>query len=209
MCVPVDSKSETNALQDLIKTLSAFDGETQLRLLKTIVTFFDIKGVRIAGAGEVRLSDFVVPGSAGVIAGDDSRRSDSSPQFSNRPDISPKEFILDKEPRTDVERVACLAYYLTHYLNTPHFKTLDISKLNTDAAQPKFSNPTVAVDNAAKMGFLVPAVKGMKQLSGVGEQFVRALPDREAAKAVRTKVKVRRRRKPSKTGRFKSDRESS
>ena len=129
------------------------------------------------------------------------QRQISSLQFSDRPDISPKEFILDKEPRTNVERVACLAYYLTHYLNMPHFKTLDISKLNTDAAQPKFSNAAVAVDNAAKMGFLVPAVKGMKQLGAFGEQFVRALPDREAAKAVRAKVRIRRGRKAAKPDR--------
>src|SRR5689334_20180124 len=35
--------------------------------------------------------------------------------FSNHPTISPKEFMAEKAPATDVERVACLAYYLTHY----------------------------------------------------------------------------------------------
>jgi hypothetical protein len=193
---PDNPKAETAALQELINTLSAFDEETRIRLLKTVVTFLDIKGVRMAGAGEVRFSDFIVPGSSTLTG--DARRAEASPPFSDRPDISPKEFILDKEPRTDVERVACLAYYLTHFLNTPHFKTLDVSKLNTDAAQPKFSNATVAVDNAAKLGFLVPAVKGTKQLSALGEQFVRALPDREAAKAVRAKVRRRRAKKSPK-----------
>lgn len=52
----------------------------------------------------------------------------------------PKEFMVQKRPRTDIERVACLGFYLTHYRDTPHFKTLDISKLNTEAAQPKFTN---------------------------------------------------------------------
>src|SRR5207249_12042706 len=107
-----DSPTELPALQELINILSSFDAETRLRLLKTVVTFLDIKGVRIAGAGEVRLSDFVVPGTAPSIAVDDSQRRDVSPKFSNRPDISPKEFVLDKQPRTDVERVACLAYHL-------------------------------------------------------------------------------------------------
>jgi len=191
-----NSKPETAALQELIHILAPLDEETRIRLLKTVVTFLDIKGVRIAGVGEVRLSDFVVPSSSLLKGGD--RPVEASPRFSDRPDISPKEFILDKDPRTDVERVACLAYYLTHYLTTPYFKTLDISKLNTDAAQPKFSNATVAVDNATKLGFLVPAVKGSKQLSALGEQFVRALPDRDAAKAVRAKVRRRRAKKSSK-----------
>jgi hypothetical protein len=80
-----------------------------------------------------------------------------------------------------------LAYYLTHYKGTPHFKTLDLSKLNTEAAQPKFANSANASNNAVKMGYLVHASKGQRQLSAFGEQFVRALPDREAAKeAVRT-----------------------
>jgi hypothetical protein len=97
--------------------------------------------------------------------------------------MSPKEFLLEKEPRTDVERIACLAYYLTHYRSTPHFKTVDLSMLNTESAQPKFANTAYSSNNAVKMGYLVPSIKGQRQLSAIGERFVRALPDREAAKA--------------------------
>jgi hypothetical protein len=116
-------------------------------------------------------------------------------RFSEDRNISPKEFLMEKQPRTDVERVACLAYYLTHYLATPHFKTLDISKMNTEAAQPKFSNAAKAVDNATRTGYLVPATKGNKQLSATGEQFVQALPDRDAAKGVMSKMQRRRTRR--------------
>jgi hypothetical protein len=91
--------------------------------------------------------------------------------------------MLEKRPVTDVERIVCLAYYLTHYRETRHFKTLDLSKLNTDAAQIKFSNAAKAVDNAAAAGLLVPAGKGNKQISALGEIYVQSLPDREAAKA--------------------------
>ena len=35
--------------------------------------------------------------------------------------MSPKDFLMEKAPNTDVERIACLAYYLTHYRSTPHF----------------------------------------------------------------------------------------
>jgi hypothetical protein len=78
---------------------------------------------------------------------------------------------MEKQPRTDVERVACLAYYLTHYRDMPHFKTLDLAKLNTEAAQPKFSNAHYASQNALNMGYLAPADKGQRQLSAAGEQF--------------------------------------
>jgi restriction endonuclease Mrr len=119
----------------------------------------------------------------------------SYPAFSEDTSMSPKEFLLEKQPRTDVERIACLAYYLTHYRDTPHFKTLDLNKLNTEAAQPKFSNATVSANNAQKRGYLVPSTKGHRQISAAGEQFVRALPDREAAKAAMTALRPRRRNK--------------
>jgi len=112
--------------------------------------------------------------------------------------MSPKEFMIEKQPRTDVERVACLAYYLTHYRDQPHFKTLDLSKLNTEAAQPKFSNAANSVNNAVKRGYLAPSTKGNRQLSAAGEQFVHALPDREAAKNAMANHRPRRRLKRQK-----------
>ena len=44
-----------------------------------------------------------------------------------------KQFIAQKRPENLYQRVACLAYYLSHVLDTPRFKTKDISKANTDA----------------------------------------------------------------------------
>ena len=125
-------------------------------------------------------------------------------RFSEDRTPSPKDFLFDKRPTTDVERIACLAYYLTHYMSTPYFKTLDLSKLNTDAAQLKFSNPSVALENATKAGFIVQASKGSKQLSALGELYVQALPDRESARAAiahaRPKRKGRRTPKNSAVG---------
>jgi hypothetical protein len=97
--------------------------------------------------------------------------------------MSPKDFLFQKQPRSNVERIAALAYYLTHYRDTPHFKTLDLSKLNTEAAQPKFANATATANDAVKQGYLVPTSRGQRQLSAAGERFVAALPDRDAARA--------------------------
>jgi hypothetical protein len=116
----------------------------------------------------------------------------SAGSFSEDRTQSAKEFLRDKRPSTDVDRVACLAYYLTHYRDTPHFKTLDISTLNTEAAQPKLTNASMAVDNATKAGLLVQALKGAKQLSAAGETYVQHLPDREAARENLKAVAVRR-----------------
>lgn len=128
--------------------------------------------------------------------------SNNGDRFSKDRPTSPKEFMLRKQPKTDVERVACLAYYLTNYRETPHFKTLDISKLNTEAAQTKFSNAAKAVDNATMLGYLAPATKANKQISAAGELFVEALPDRAAARAAMDSARPRK--KPKNAGRSKT-----
>ena len=92
--------------------------------------------------------------------------------------------MLEKAPHTDIDRVVCLGYYLSHYADKPHFKTTDISAMNTEAAQRKLTNATYAINNAVQGGYFVAAHGGNKQLSAVGEQYVEALPDREAAKSI-------------------------
>lgn len=98
-------------------------------------------------------------------------------------------FLSQKQPNTDVERVACLAYYLTHYLSTKYFKTIDISKLNAEVAQRKFVSAATSVKNATQEGFLAsvhrhaPTAKGMKKLTAKGDRYVDALPNRVADKA--------------------------
>ena len=124
-------------------------------------------------------------------------RQSRDPHFSTSDAPPPKDFLFQKTPTTDVERVACLAYYLTHHRDTSHFTTIDISKLNTEAAQVKFSNPSAAVNNATRAGLLTTATRGMKQLTAHGERYVEALPDRAAAKQLMSRVRPRRPRKKS------------
>ena len=115
--------------------------------------------------------------------------------FSQKSDLTPKDFLTEKEPQSNVERVACLAYYLNHYRETPSFKTLDISKLNTEAAQPKFANSSVAVNDAITSGFVVASTKGTKKISTMGEQFVLALPDRDEAKKIKQRMRLKKKNK--------------
>jgi hypothetical protein len=92
---------------------------------------------------------------------------------------TPKQFLALKKPKTQYERVACLAYYLTYNRQTPQFKTANISKLNTEAAQTRLSNPAVAVMHATNTyQYLTAAGGGKKQITTVGEALVDALPDR-------------------------------
>jgi hypothetical protein len=169
---------EIRVLTVILNNLRGIAPEARERILHTAATYFGLTPFKAAQ------TSLGTTGSGGNGAGT---------SFSEDRSISPKEFLLQKQPRSDVEKVACLAFYLTHYRDAPHFKTLDISKLNTEAAQVKFSNAAVAVDNAAKKGLLVPADRGQKQLSAVGEQYVLALPDREAAQTALAGLRKRRR----------------
>lgn len=167
----------TIALKQMLDIMTQVAPENRQRLIQSLATFFDLSEVTTPGT-------FNAPHKRPGIP------------FGEEKIVSPKEFLFQKRPQSDVERVTVLAYYLTHYRDTPYFKTLDISKLNTEAAQAKFSNAAYAVENATKYGYLVPASKGDKQLSAVGELFVQALPDRDAAKqAVQTARPKRKLRK--------------
>jgi hypothetical protein len=169
-----ESYNDLDVLTSIISSLKKLSKDDQQRTFQSVAMFLGISLQGTAFAANsgptASFSDVVSP-------------SSSTSSFSEDRSISPKDFIRDKGPRSDVERVACLAYYLMHYRDIPHFKTLDISSLNTEAAQPKFSNASVAVDNASKAGFLVQATKGTKQISAAGESYVQHLPDQAAARA--------------------------
>lgn len=174
------------SLNNVISTFKRLDPDEQEKMIEIVRIYF---GLAARGTSSTNRP-------VGQEASSQQAFMDTG-SFSEDRSISPKVFILQKQPRTDVERVACLAYYLTHYKDMPHFKTSDLSILNTEAAQPKFSNAAQAVDNATKTGYLVPATKGNKQLSAAGEHFVLALPDREAARTAMQIARPRRKTRKS------------
>jgi hypothetical protein len=175
------SQEDLQILNDILGAFGKLEASRQERMLNTVATFLGL-----APHVDNRRSS-----NGGMTSTVTERNQESL--FSEDRSISPKQFMFEKQPKTDVEKVACLSYYLTHYRGTPHFKTLDISKLNTEAAQVKFANAAVAVENATKRNYLAPATKGMKQLTALGEQYVLALPDREKARNIMENARPRRR----------------
>jgi hypothetical protein len=192
------SADEFQALQSIIGALRPFEQETRQRIIESASTFLGLAAASL----QHRISGSAVQSTSPKGAGNQPRAP-----FSEDTNMSPKDFLMEKAPKTDVERIACLAYYLTHYKSTPHFKTLDISALNTEAAQPKFSNTAYSTANAVKLGYIVPSTKGHRQLSGLGEKFVQALPDRSAAKEVLLSLRRRNRAKRKRTNSEASDEE--
>ena len=163
-----------NAHNEIVSRLLEFDEDDQKHILNMVYQWFKVP---IEPKMPIRP----------YVAGPDLPEN-SVGLFGQKSDLTPKDFLTEKEPRTNAERVVCLAYYLNHYREMPRFKPLDISKLNTEAAQRKFANPSVAVNDAAKSGFVVASTKGAQRISVMGEQFVLALPNRDAAKKIKQRM---------------------
>jgi len=109
--------------------------------------------------------------------------------------VTAKDFMREKDPKNDVQRVACLAFYLTHHRGTAQFKSRELAGLNTEAAGPKI-NMSRAVNNAQNQNaYLAVAGSGNKQITALGEDVVNALPNQEAVKAAEEAKRPRRRKK--------------
>lgn len=95
---------------------------------------------------------------------------------------SPRSFVRAKNPLSDVERVVCLAYYLTHYENRKTFRNRDLVRVNAAADGPQM-NMRMAAQNAMRQnGYLASAAGVARQITTRGEKVVEALPDRDAVK---------------------------
>lgn len=108
--------------------------------------------------------------------------------------LTPKAFIALKRPATDIERVACLAWFLTNERSTPAFKTKELTELNREAAQFRLSNASATARNAVNDGYLAAAGGGQKQITARGDALVAALPDRDKVKAALEAHPTRRRK---------------
>ena len=170
--------------------------ETKANTIKVRVTGKGITIDRAVSDDQAQAIIAIVMGGAAVAPSAATRPAGSQLQPQGDAGQSPKLFLVQKKPSTDVERVACLGYFLAHYRNTQRFKTKDITKLNTEAAQRPFSNSAKAVNNASgRNGYLAPAGAGHKQISPLGEAVVDALPNREAVNAAIAEHSVKRRAK--------------
>jgi hypothetical protein len=175
--MPEKAVPNSDILKQIIDSLSTLDEDSRNRLIKCVITYFDFDGAPPP----------LDPSNSQPRAS----QSDREPSFGNRQSLSPKDFLHQKEPKTDVERVTCFAYYLTNYRDLPYFKTEDISKLNTEAAQIKLSNPSLTIANATRAGLLAQAGAGKKQISMHGEKVVLALPDRDRVREILRSIRRR------------------
>jgi hypothetical protein len=165
-------EKELAAIGAVLKALGDLEASSRQFVLRTVIERLGIKGVQVPSEGGGSGGVGGATAASGLPAGDLTK-------------VLPKDFLKSKKPRTDVQRVACLAYYLAHARNQPAFKTRDITKLDTEAAGGGFTHGGAAVRNATIQNhFLASAGAGKKQITPHGEDVVRALPNEEGVKKV-------------------------
>jgi hypothetical protein len=173
--------SEVKAMNAALSALSPLEPDEQKRVLSWL-----IDKLKLSGAVSVSSQSTGTP--AGASA-------QSAPRGSGAgAGLTPKQFMAQKKPNSDAERITCLAYFMTHHRQTSQFKTKGLTDLNTEAAGSRFSNAAVAVNNAALSHYLSAAGGGAKQITSRGEALVEALPDRTMVTAVLEENPIRRRK---------------
>ena len=116
-------------------------------------------------------------------------------------DMSMADFVKNKSPKNEYQRVAVIAYYREYKQSKKEFKNAEMSQANTqEARQPKISNITDVVTKARdRYKFLTKgAGRATRQLSTQGADIVNALPDQEAVKKLIASAKSRKPRKKKK-----------
>ena len=174
------------------------DGEYSLKLSGAGVSIDRTVSEQIAlQILNLAMGETNVGGSGGGSGGTGSEGSKGEGSGRQSDATTPKAFIATKRPKTDLERVACLAYFLTYHRETPKFKTKALTDLNVEAAGVKFSNMSATARNAtaSSNGFLSSAGGGNKQITARGEAMVVALPDRDKVAAALTEQPARKARK--------------
>jgi hypothetical protein len=180
-----EQNSELDAMAVVYKILQPLSPDEQARVLSWV-------------EGKLGLKDGRQFGNESRVGGEASSATSESLQ------VSAKRFLAEKKPRTDLERITCLAYYQTHLKGSPKFKTRELTELNKDAAQSPFSNTAFAVVNATNAKYLAPAGGGYKQITVRGETLVEALPDPQRVRvALEANPLGRSRRKTGRSNRSK------
>ena len=160
---------EFDAIKTCLEALVPLDANQRTFVLKMVLTRLGMSSAEVSehprqgASGSSNSGPKSPEGQEGIIGGE-----------------TIKDFLKRKLPKTEAERLVCIAYYLTHASNTSEFSTRDINTLNSEAHQPAFANASVTIGNAVRQSrFLCQASNGQKKITTVGEALVEALPDRE------------------------------
>lgn len=169
---------EVNAMKVIDEALDPLEKDARARVLQWVLSKFHIGRIP-----------------EGAMGGEGSR----VPKKAIPEGQSLKEFLGKKKPENNYERVACIVYYLENEKNYESIKTQDVYDANTEARQPKLSNASFFVRDAAfKYGYLTTLGYGKYGVSSRGESVVEALPDRDAVSLALEQQPFKRKKSGSK-----------
>lgn len=189
---PSDEQRLYAAFQQVADVMLPLETGLRERAYVTIGAFFGFNDAAVPAAPAPDAPAPAAP-KTGKRAAAPARSPAARPAPAGTP--TPKAFLSQKQPTTDVERVACYAYYLTQHREMRLFTTGDINKLNAEADQRKFANASSTLNNAIRAGLLSSASRGKKQIASQGKRYVEALPDQAAARAITKKPRKKRQRR--------------
>ena len=182
----------TAALVVVVKALEPLADADRQWVLQSAASRWSviIQGPAASSGG---LSSNAIGGSSQVLGGASSADVESA--IAKR-DV--RAFVRLKRPNTDVQRVACLGYFLVRTTGNHGFSSKDVSKAHTDSGGSKINLPR-ALDNATRQKkYLSNRGPREKQLTTLGEDIVVALPEQQAVKETKFAAKGRG-KKQSKT----------
>ena len=101
----------------------------------------------------------------------------SSQSLGTKKPLSMKEFIISKDPKTDIQKTLTIAYYLEKFQGFESFNRTDLRNGFSQAKEPIPSNINVMVNNNVANGHMmqVPDKKEKQiawMLTNTGERFV-------------------------------------
>jgi|SRR5438067_8966352 len=185
----------TGALVTVVAALEALNDADRNWVLQSAASKFTLTLQAAAGAGQagagiantVTAAPLVGPATTADVQAAITRKD-------------ARAFIRLKKPTTDVQRVACLGYYLVQTTGQHGFTSKAISTAHTDSGGSSI-NMTRALDNATRQAkYLSNRGPREKQLTTLGEDVVDALPDQAAVKAIEAAAKAVRGGKRGKKG---------
>ncbi len=167
----------TSALVAVLKALDPLEDTDKQWVLNSAASKWALKvDATLGGSG----------GSGTRGAGGGANDPDAQAAISKK---DPRAFMRVKRPETDVQRVACIGYYLAQTTGNHGFSSKDLGTTYTLSGGSKINLPR-ALDNATrKAKYLSNRGPREKQLTTLGEDIVEALPDQSAVRELEVAAK--------------------
>jgi hypothetical protein len=117
----MDDGEAGEVLNAVIQSLGRLPADSRLRVIKAILSFYELGAEHLEVKRPIESSFAQEPAHTPTMS--------SRPAFSSDTSVSPKQFLIQKQPKTDVEIIACLAYYLTHLYGLAAYRKREFARI--------------------------------------------------------------------------------